>query len=81
MNQEQFSTFLISALTNDEGAAAFRKALKPLIDEQTTQTQQVLKALTEKVESQEERIQNMECEVDLLKQHGRNKTLVITGIV
>ena len=84
MNQQQFTEYLVTALAGNEGASALRRALKPLIVEQTAQvtaqTQETLKTLVDTVKAQETKIQYLENEIEELKQMAKRKTVMVTGI-
>jgi homospermidine synthase len=70
MDSETFTRFLVAAMNDDEGAKAFTKVLKPLVDEINGKMDKI----TIVVEKQQNQIMELQNEIESLKQLSKNKT-------
>ena len=73
----EFKRNLIATIKDEDGAQAFRELLQPLIPDNRKE----IAALIDIVKTQNVKIQTLETEVERLKQHSLNKTILISGLV
>ena len=73
---EQFKQAFINTMKDAEGQESLRNVMKPLVQENTEN----IAKLSQVVVRQKQKIEILECEVEILKQQMRNKTIVVNGI-
>lgn len=76
MSFNEFKRNLIDTLKDEEGAAAFRDLLQPIIPDNTKE----IAALLDLVKTQKTKIDILENEVEILKQQSLHKSLLISGV-
>lgn len=73
---EQFKSAFVQTMQDAEGQEALRAVMKPLVQENTEN----ITKLSQIVVKQQNKISDLEREVEMLKQQARNKTLIINGL-